>query len=237
MSSQKIILQRYGNLLKQESLVTMHKKTLPNTFILEAPEPFPGYFGYYSDIPSESKPLYIYLVLKQLYTLEEITRATINIKKYFATNFSAAAGTIHIYNKDYDIIRIRHLDSFDQIQDLQSCYLDEGIELKKKPKDIVGKGIIRLKKFFTLEEIQEGVYFDMDEKDHGYFSIPHKLSWKYFEDLTRKVKNNWDLSNFDAAIGHIHQDFGIIDMIRIYNPKINKEYLLGVREKYLERIK
>ena len=215
----------------------MHEKILPNTFVLEAPEPFPGFFSYYSDIPSDTKPLYIYLVLKKLYTLEEVTRATQNIKKYFSTNFSAAAGTVHLYNKDYDIIRVRHLEAFDQIKDLQAGYMDEGIEFRKKPKNITGQGIIRLKKFFTLEEIDEGVYFDLDEKDHGYFTVPHKLTWKYFEDLSLKVRQNWDLSKFDAAVGHFHQDFGVVDMVRIYNPNIDREYLMGIRKKYLERIK
>jgi len=237
MVSSKIILQRYGNLLKQENLITIQDKILPNTFVLEAPEPFPGYFGYYSDIPSDSKPLYIYLVLNKQYTLEEVTRATQNIKKYFSAKFNAAAGTVHLYNKDYYMIRVRHLDSFDQILDLQAGYMDEGIEFKKKPKNIEGKGIIRLKKFFTLEEIDDGVYFDLDEKDHGYFAIPKKLTWKYFEDLSLKVKQNWDYSKFDAAIGHFHQDFGIVDMIRIYNPNIDREYLTGIQKKYLERIK
>ncbi|WP_430810143.1 MULTISPECIES: hypothetical protein [unclassified Carboxylicivirga] len=237
MSAKKIILQRYGNLLKEESLVTMQDKILPNTFVLEAPEPFPGFFDYYSEIPLDTKPLYIYFVLKRLYTLEEVTRATQNIKKYFDVNFNAAAGVVHMYNKVYHVIRVRHLDSFNQIVDLQAGYIDEGIEFKKKPKDLKGKAIIRLKKFFTLEEIDEGVYFDMDELDHGYFAIPDKLPWKYFEDLTRRVKNNWDYSAFDAAIGHFHQSFGIVDMVRIYNPNIDREYLMDVRKLYLERIK
>nr|WP_321408929.1 hypothetical protein [uncultured Carboxylicivirga sp.] len=237
MSQNKLILQRYGNLLKEESLVTMNDKILPNTFVLEAPEPFPGYFGYYSDIPSDSKPLYLYLVLKQLYTLEEITRATQNIQHYFGTDFNAAAGTVHIYNKMFHVIRVRHLDSFDQIADLQQGYLDQGIEFKKKPKNIEGKAIIRLKKFFMLEEIEDGVYFDLDEKDHGYFTIPYKLTWKLFEDITRKAKHNWDHSVFDAAIGHIHADFGIRDIIRIYNPNIDRNYLLEIRKIYLDRIK
>ncbi len=237
MGTRKIIIERYGNLLKEESLVTMHDKILPNTFVLKAPEPFPGYFGYYSDIPSDSKPLYIYLVLKRLYTLEEVTRATQNIKKYFSADFNAAAGTVSLYNKEYHVIRVRHLDTFDQIIDLQAGYIDEGFEFKKKPNNITGSAIIRLKKFFTLEEVEDGVYFDLDEKDHGYFTIPDKLPWKYFEVVTNKVKNNWDYSKFDAAIGHFHQNFGITDMVRIYNPNIDREYLLGVRKKYLERIK
>nr|WP_321451201.1 hypothetical protein [uncultured Carboxylicivirga sp.] len=237
MSQKQLILQRYGNLLKEESLVTMNDKILPNTFVLEAPEPFPGYFGYYSDIPSDSKPLYLYLVLKGLYTLEEVTRATQNIKKYFGTNFNAAAGTIYMYNKLFHIIRVRHLDTFDQIADLQHGYLDQGIEFKKKPKNISGKAIIRLKKFFMLEEVEDGVYFDLDEKDHGYFTIPYKLPWKHFEDITKKAKHNWDRSVFDSALGHIHENFGIRDIIRIYNPNIDINYLMDTRKVYLDRIK
>ncbi|MCU4174982.1 hypothetical protein [Carboxylicivirga sp. N1Y90] len=237
MSQKKLILERYGNLLKQESLVTMDDKILPNTFVLEAPEPFPGYFGYYSEIPSDSKPLYIYLVLNKLYTLEEVTRATQNIKQYFSADFSAASGTINIHNEVYHVIRIRRLDTFDQIQDLQSCYLDEGVELKKKPKKRDGQGIIRLKKFFMLEKIEDGIFFDLDEKDHGYFTIPKRLTWKHFEDITQKVKHNWDHSTFDAALGHIHEGFGVIDMVRIYNPNVNRNYLIDVRKLYLDRIK
>ncbi len=231
------IIERYGNLIKEESLVTMEDKILPNTFVLEAPEPFPGFYSYYSDAPSDSKPLYVYLVLNKQYTIEETTRATQNIKDYFKTNFSAAAGHIDIYNEQFEILRIRHLDSYDQIMDLQACYKDEGIEFKKKPKSIQGKGIIRLRKFFTLEELGDDMFFDVDEKDHGYFTIPRKLKWKEFEEITKKVKNNWDFSNFDAAVGHFHKNFCICDMIRIYNPKIDREYLEAAKKKYLERIK
>ncbi|TAJ09725.1 hypothetical protein DMA11_19755 [Marinilabiliaceae bacterium JC017] len=237
MSNKKNI-ERYGNLLKQEFLVSMDEKIMPNTFVLEAPEPFPGYFNYYSEIPIDSKPLYVYLICDRQYTLEEVTRATQNILKYFPVQFSAAAGTVTIYNDTYNVIRLRHLDAYDQVQEIQACYLDEGISFKKKPgKKISAQAILKLNKFFILEEVEEGVYFDVTEKDHGYFYIPKKLTWKYFEELTKQVKYNWDLSSFDAAIGHFHINFGIQDMIRIYNPEINIEYLLEARKKYLERIK
>ncbi len=88
-----------------------------------------------------------------------------------------------------------------------------------------------------LEKIDDGIFFDLDEKDHGYFTIPHKLTWKHFEDITQKVKHNWDHSTFDAALGHIHENFGVVDMIRIYNPNINRNYLIDVRKLYLDRIK
>jgi hypothetical protein len=235
---EKKIIERYGNLVKQETLRTMNDKIWPNTFVLEAPEPFPGYFDYYSDHPVESKPLYIYLVLKRLYTLEEITRATQNILKYFPAKFNATPGVVHIYNRIFDVIRVRHLDEFSQIADLQAGYMDEGIELKRKPtRNVAGPAIIRIKKFFILEEPIPDIFFDMTEKDHGYFLIPNKLTWKYFEDITRKVKFNWDKPFFDSAIGHFHVEFGIQDMVRIYNPQMNTEYLLEARKKYLDQLK
>ncbi len=231
-------IERYGNLLKQENLKTLDDKIWPNTFVLEAPEPFPGFYNYYSDHPVDSKPLYIYLVLKKLYTLEEITRATQNIQSYFGTEFNATPGVVNIYNLKYDVIRVRHLDSFSQIIDLQASYMDQGIEFRSKPnRNLEGPAVIRIKKFFILEEKQPGLFFDVTEKDHGYFLIPHKLAWKHFEDITRRVKFNWERPFFDAAIGHFHVKFGIQDMIRIYYPEMSEEYLLEVRKKYLERIK
>lgn len=230
--------ERYGNLLKQETLRTLDDQILPNTFVLEAPEPFPGFYNYYSEHPNESKPLYIYFVVKQLYTLEEITRATQNIRKYFQSDFNAAAGVVNLYNKEFHVIRVRHLSDYQLISELQACYMDEGIEFRKKPAGKPqGPAVIRIKKFFILDEKHPGVFFDVTEKDHGYFTIPKMLSWKYFEDLTKKVKFNWEQSEFDAAIGHYHVNFGIQDIIRIYNPDMQLDFLIDARKMYLDRIK
>ncbi|MBN2744923.1 hypothetical protein LX69_03126 [Breznakibacter xylanolyticus] len=238
MNSEHII-ERYGNLMKLESLISMDEKILPNTFVLEAPEPFPGFFGYYNEVPVDAKPLYVYFVLKHLYTLEEVTRAWLKIRTHFpAVNMHAAAGTVNIYNDLYHVLRIRHLDTYDQIAQLQELFIKEGFELAKKPSHkIEAQAIIRIKKFFILKEIDHGIYLDMTEKDHGYIVIPKLLSWKEFDDITHQVKNNWEKSNFDAAIGHFHNNFEITDMIRIYNPTLSLNYLQEIKAKYLARIK
>ena len=232
------IIERYGNLLKVEQLVTMDDKIIPNTFVLEAPEPFPGFFNYYSESPQDSKPLYVYLVVDQLYTLEQITRARQNIKEYFAADFHADAGTVTIFNRTYQVIRVRHLEKYDQVRDLQTAFLDEGILFKKKPgKNITSTGVIRIKKFFRLDKVEEGLYLDEIEKDHGYISLPRFVKWAEFQELTRKVKYNWSGGFFDAALGHFHNNFGIEDMIRVYNPKIDTELLREIKRSYYEQIK
>jgi hypothetical protein len=233
------VIERYGNLLKEEDLVLMDDKIMPNTFVLEAPEPFPGFFGYYSEAPVHSKPLYIYFVVKQLYTLEQVTRATNQIRTYFpAKRVHVAAGTVTIYNQLYHVLRVRHLDSYDQIAELQACFIDEGFEFAKKPgKKIHASAIIRIKKFFILKEVEPGIYLDMTELDHAYFVIPKMLTWSNFEELSRQVKFNWDKCAFDAAIGHFHENFEITDMVRIYNPNMDVETLKEIRNKYLARIR
>jgi hypothetical protein len=237
--SNELIIERYGNLLKQETLVLMDGKILPNTFVLEAPEPFPGYFGYYNDVPLDAKPLYVYFVLKQLYTLEEVTRAYQHIQKTFpAPKMHAAAGTVILNNDTYHVLRIRHLDSYDQVAELQQAFANMGFEFMKKPtRNYHDTAIIRIKKFFILKEIANGMYLDVIEPDHGYFVVPRMLPWEEFETITQQVKYNWELSSFDAAIGHFHHHFDIVDMVRIYNPQINESYLSAVRDKYFARIK
>lgn len=233
------ILERYGNLLKQEVLVSMEEKTLPHTFVLEASEPFPGFFGYYNDVPVYAKPLYLYLVLKHPYTMEEVTRAYQHIRKTFpAPKMHATVGTVVLRNETLPVLRVRHLDSYDQVVQLQNAFADHGFEYAKKPvRPVNDTALIRIKKFFVLKEIADDIYLDMTELDHGYFVVPRLMAWDEFADVTRQVKNNWTKASFDAAMGHFHDQSDIVDIVRIYNPHINLEFLSDVRDKYLARIK
>lgn len=121
---------KYGSLLKEESLEIIDDKILPNTLVLEATNPFPGYYEYYDGFQKDVKPHYIYLVTDKKYDLEEFTRATQKIMSYFEANFHAAIGHITIYNNVYHVIRIRRLSNYDQVKALQECYISEGIGLK-----------------------------------------------------------------------------------------------------------
>lgn len=221
-----------------ESLVSMSEKIMPNSFVLEAPEPFPGYFQYYHERPENNTPLYVYLVLAKHYRLEEVTRATQNILRYFPIKFDAALGSILLHNELWTVIRLRHFESYDFITDLQVSYADEGIDMHKAlKKNIKEEGLIRLKKFFSLEQKNELISFDLNEPDHAYIHVPKKLTWKNFEHTTMLVKNNWDKTIFDAAMGYFYINFAVQDMIRIYDPNLNLEDIEGIAKLYLNRMK
>jgi len=230
--------EAYGNLLKQEILVPMTKKNLQDTLVFEAPEPFPGFLHYYSDIPQASKPLYVYVVVKDHFRLESVIRASQKIQKKNVVNFNAAFASITLNNITYNSIRIRDLESYDHISILQKLYKEEGIEFEKYDKKFDKRNaLIRLSKIFYLSTLDEGIYLDNLEKDIGYFVIDEPVEWADFIELTHQVRNNWDYSHFDAANGFIYRSGKIYDIVRIYNPNLNLEYLKSARQKYTEWMK
>lgn len=232
------VIEYFGALIKSETLITLDEKVMPNSFVLEAPEPFPGFFQYYHEHPVNNKPLYVYLVLDRHYSLDSVTRASQSIARYFPVRFDAALGTIGIYNESFAVIRLRHFESYDYIAELQSAFVGEGILMHKAfRRNIEGVGLIRLDKFFALRKMSDTVWFDTRELDHAYFHIDKPLSWKNFEHITLLVKNNWDKTIFDAAIGFFYINFEVHDMIRIYDPALNIAEIEEIAKLFRERIK
>ncbi|TKG92453.1 hypothetical protein EYV94_19635 [Puteibacter caeruleilacunae] len=228
-------IEVFGTLAKEETLFAIKDKIVPGSLVFEAIEPFPGY---YHEVPDESMPVYVYLVMAENYTWEDIARATQIIKKENQIDFEAAKAYIKIATDTYGGIRLRHLKNYDQIQLIQEGFAEQGIEMMHaRPRNAKDKSIIKLIKAFHLQEIEQGVYFDDSEAFHGYFEIPGKLDWDDFSEITRNVKYNWEKSKFDAALGTIYVESRLRDIVRIYSPKIDETYLLECRKKFLERIK
>ena len=229
---------KYGSLIKEEFYELIEGAVLPNTFVIESKNPFPGFYEYYDDLQKGIAPHYIYLVTDKKYDLEQFTRTTQQIMADTNKKYHAALGTITIYNDVYHVIRVRHIEQYADIKELQAYYVSLGINFKDKPSKFVhSKGITRLDKFFCLDKIEDGFYFDSVEANHGYFKIPKHLSWDEFVSLTKQVKYNMDLVHFDVSIGFIYDKFKAIDIIRVYSENLTIEMLKLIRSKYLERIK
>jgi hypothetical protein len=232
MEIQKII-ETIGGLAKEESLVTLTDHIMPNSFVLETLEPFPGYHG--SNLPIESKPISVFLITKVKYSTEKVLRVAHNIKKYFNHNFDAVPGTICIQNDTIPCIRIRDLDNYELIGQLQKCFFSEGIMFAKK-RNIRAEGVIQLRKHFKIQEIGDGIYKDLVDPAMFYIRINHQLTWQLFMQITQKIRNNVDNSNFDSALAAIYT-IDILDVIRIYANNISLENLKLLKEKYLQEIK
>ena len=220
-----------GNIIKEEKLHSINKKVLPNTCVLEMEEAFSGY---HHELPTDPIPGSVFLITNKFYSREDITRAAQNIRKYAKFDFDAASGQLFIHNDTYSCIRIKDLVAYDSISEIQSNFMNEGIEFCKKEK-IDAVGIIKIKKYFFFEEVNENMFLDRLDDKIGYLKIPHQFSWKLFVKIAQNVRNNWDGSHFDAALGSFYKNQEMIDVIRIYNKDmssdiLSKLYILFLRE-------
>jgi len=98
------------------------------------------------------------------------------------------------------------------------------------------KGIIVIHKNFYVQEMEEGIYSDLEEVK-SYLELPVNLSWETFKEFTHDIKNNLTNNNFDAAQGIFFRKKGIVDVIRVYDCQPGYERFKMIREMYLERIK
>ena len=222
-----------GSITKVEMLHALKSNILENTFVLESNEPFPGYHGKY--LPSRINPHHIFLVTKKEYSYEEVSRASVNIRKNCKLSFGARPAELFIFNTKFTAIRIKELESFELIQELQKWFMAEGI-LFRKARKFNNEGLILVKKHFALTELAEGIYKDVENPSMYYLKIPNCLGWKVFEKMTIFVRNNLDNSNFDAAMGVIFfKDH--MDVVRIFEKESDLEFLKKLRDMYLEEIR
>jgi len=226
------MIETFGYITKEEKLHTLDSNILENTFVLEAAAPFPGYHG--DNLPPSDSPHYIFLVTRQDYGLEKIIRSAKEIGKFFAKPFGARPAELNMFNRAHPAIRINHLDNYGDIAELQRWFTDTGISFMRR-KRFEGQSLIRVTKQFRLEEIETGIFRDLDDPLMHYVEVPASLPWKMFEAVTLQIKNNVSNNNFDAATGVLFVR-ELLDVIRIYERSPGIERLEMLREKYREEI-
>ncbi len=222
-----------GYIAKVEKLETLNNNILENTLILEEIEPFPGYHG--ANLPTGYNPNAVYLVLKKKVSTVRIMRVTQHIHKYFKHSFDGTAAQVSINNDLFNCIRIRNLDNYSIIPEIQRCYMHEGFKFMKKRK-IHGNGLIEIKKHFELEKLEEGIFKDLEDPLMFYLQIPAHLNWSVFLEITTSIKHNLDDLSFDAALGAIYLK-EITEVVRIFTRDMELDSLRKIRERYTDELR
>lgn len=221
-------IETLGNIIKEEFLVSLEDRIIKNSLVLENRETFPGF---YHNMPEQAPPHSIFLVTQMPYSREEITRANQKIKPITGYSFDASTGQLHIRNEIYPCIRLLSLETYAHIEELQHHFIGQGILFRKHEK-IKTKGLIKVKKFFSLGELDSGFYLDLKQEFTGFLRIPEQLSWNEFEEVTHQVKNNWTGREFDAALASAYIDHEIHDLVRIYCPEVDLAFLKSISDQY-----
>ena len=229
---QKNVKEYVGSLSKEESLQCIENDLLiKDSCVLESVNPF---FGYYADAPNVPQPNYLYIMLSERIDFMDLQRIILQVNKQSKLTVDAVWASITVPNyQEMPSIRIRDLQQYGQISLLQQQYRDAGLPLLKHKKNVLlNNAIIKLQKFFFLEELDEGLFFDARQAHHGYFVIPEHIDWNRFKKLTAEAKYEIELLNFDAAIASVFTSNRIIELVRIYREDINVEKLKAIRDRY-----
>ncbi len=181
-------------------------------------------------------PEFIFFVTKQTYSAESIYRAAKKIGKYLEKDIHATKATVNIYNKNYTCIRIKNCHDFDELKEIHLSFRSEGFKFAKL-KNVKAQGLIKIQKRFYIEEIENGIYKDLDDPNYAYFELPKQLSWEEFRSETYRIKNLLDDHTFDAALGVFNRHKGITDIVRIYKTDINYKEIELIKDKFYEEIK
>ncbi len=226
-----MVLETFGSIIKEEQLKTVERGILPNTFVLENLGLFPGYYG--ANLPTSKAPDSIFLIMNQKESTEKILRITHIIKKKLQYDFEGSPANLCVYNTDYNAIRLRHLKDFDHIAEIQEHYRDAGITFARTKK-VEDSAVIQVKKIFQVKSISDKIFKDI-EKDMYYLKIEEQLTWSHFKKVTIQVRNNVQISAFDAALAIIYGS-NVLDLVRIYSTSLSIEELEKLHDKYEELI-
>jgi hypothetical protein len=229
------IIETTGYIIKTERLKSLKQNIMYNTLVLKSMKPFPGYEDK-RGIKTKARLSYVYLILMYRYFPEKIERISRVLKEEKYNNCNFSCSEIVIQNKILPCIRIKGLECYELIPDIQADYKFNDIKFMSY-KALDSEGKIKVFKHFKISEITEGIYRDLFEGAKFYFTIPAQINWKILENLTHNVKKKIENFNFDSALGIINRFNGPEDVIRIFDRNKTLERALEIRNIYLKELK
>jgi hypothetical protein len=232
-------IQSIGTLWKKEKLATLEWEVSFAELLLEAKDPWPGYYDHF-EIPSQDQdllPRWIFAVLRNTSVSDQdnIIRITAQIKKVYDNPFDCVPGKLTLNNEVVSCMRLQ-VEDYNLLPDILNFYTKHGLEFAPTRKVPTYESLIKITKFFDLSSFAKNLYTDNDLHDTYYIIIPNGLSWETFEKISETVKNNSDHQVYDAALASAYEKSGVIDMVRIYDRETSLDILSHLRNKYRSEV-
>jgi hypothetical protein len=222
-----------GKIIIQENIDTIDENKLPGTFVINVPDPYKNYYGRFTEIV---KPVSIIFVTKTPNSFEKILRVTKKINEKYNLKLDGAKCEVTMNSRKIDGIRVKGINRFHEIAQIQQYYKDEGYEFAKSEKFKSTEALIRINRFFNVDEVEQGIYHSHDEDEVYYIEVPRYMSWDEFKKLTQEVKHNIADANYDIAKGIFYVNHGITEILRVVKPKATLELLKTIKKKYIEKL-
>ncbi len=222
-----------GTVIKKDWLILNDRIDDKSALVFISEHPYSGYYG--TTVPDKKEPQSMFLITEHNYNDDKIIRSVQNVKKHFEHAFDAVPGTISFLNRHLGMIRIRCV-SYQHVPGLIKALKNEGIVFMTHRRFPPFEGIIRITKYFKTEQVEEGIYLDLDNPYFAYLHIDKHLRWNTFENVSRDIKNNITDFSFDAALATMYNEQGILDFVRTYDEKKTVEKLRTIYSKLKDRL-
>jgi len=222
-----------GKIIIQENIDTVDANKIPNTFVINVPDPYKNYYGRFTDV---EKPTSIIFVTKKPNSFEKILRVTAKINEKYDLDIDGAKCEIRIGDRIINGVRVKGISRYPDILQIQQYYADEGYVFANSEKFHDKDAIIRVNRFFNINKLEKGIYESKDEANVFYIEVPRYMSWEEFRTLTFEVKHNVPDNSYDIAKGIFYKNGGIVEMLRIVRPNASVEFLKTIQKKYIDRL-
>ena len=226
-------LEYIGKIIKQENIDTVDENKIPNTFVINVPDPYKNYYGRFTEV---EKPKSIIFVTKTPNSFEKILRVTKGINKKYGLNLDGAKCEVTIGSRKLNGVRVKGINRYPEIAQIQQYYANEGYDFAKSEKFHDVDALIRINRFFNIEKLDEGIFKSNIEDDVYYITVPRYMTWEEFRTITFEIKNNVSDKNYDIAKGVVYLNGGIKEFLRISKPKATLELLKQIQQKYIDKL-
>ncbi len=222
-----------GKIIIQENIDTIDENKIPRTFVINVPDPYKSYYSRFTDI---NKPVSIIFVTKRANSFERILRITKKINEKYDLQLNGAKCEIRIKSRKFNGVRLKGINRYPDIRQIQQYYKDEGFAFVRSRKFKDTESLIRINRFFELTELEKGIYKSNVEPNVYYFEVPRYMPWEEFRTHTFDIKNNVSDRNYDIAKGILYTEGGITEILRIVKPNSTVDFLKLIQKKYIDKL-
>ncbi|MEE9348972.1 MAG: hypothetical protein V3U80_02900 [Flavobacteriaceae bacterium] len=219
-----------GKVTLEEKIYTVKSVSHPKALIIDVPNPLAAYYTRFTDI---QKPNSIVLITKDANSYENILRSTKNVNNKHQLNLEGAKCEVQIGTKKLNGIRLKGVGRYTHIDTILDHYKDEGFDFntnkRLKNEELA---LIRVNKFFDVEEVNDTVLRSATNKNEYYFKLDNALNWNEFKEKTKSVKHNVSASGFDIAQAILYNKGEINDIVRVIKPDLSLDLVKEIEKKY-----
>ena len=228
---------KFGSILKRETLSTAPLSFTSRYQVLHSADPYPGYYCR-EDEPADNscKEFSYYLPFEYNSSFDEdlLCRISLNIQSELSVNICPAV--IQMQGELIRSFRVKEIVP-EQLLTVFDYLNQHDFKLHKNKPIKSSLAYIRLKAFFELRQIGEGMYENRDSSGLYYLEIPQHIDWSIFEKLITYQKSHSKFKNFDAAIGHWVEKPFFVDFLRIYGSDLDEKQLTKIHKEFLANVK